>query len=135
MNVYNEKMYDYLLSKGFFLEKKEKAIEIYFNNEIRITIVDQRFDGIEVYLEKGANQVVGIGFFLEYYLTKDVAIVKKNREGADKKETFHKVYIPLLEAYLLTICDKSKFNFNDYNKWIRNKTETQKALELILKKN
>lgn len=91
----------------------------------------QRWEGFEASIRVDEDKWVRIDFFLEYFLTGDVKLTK-NFKG-DFKSYLGKVKYAseFLKALGGLILDETKFNYENYMEWLKNKIEIDKALEKI----
>lgn len=102
------------------------------NNGIEIAIAEQRYgESIEGWFKKDDNEWIRLDFFLEFFLTKDVAITKKFKGQLNSIEKAEQYYELLFSKFKELTDDANNFDFEKYSKWIRSKSDTEEARLLI----
>lgn len=91
----------------------------------------QRWEGFETSLRVDEEKWIRIDFFLEYFLTGDIKLTK-NFKGDFKSYLGNVKYASeFLEAFGNLILDETKFNYEKYIEWMKNKMEVNKVLAKI----
>lgn len=96
-----------------------------------VKYIDQRYDGFEATLKVDEDKWIRIDFFLEFFLTGDTKLTKSFKGNNSSYLRHVKYCSEFFKEYGHFILDESIFNFEKYMDWMKNKIETDKALENV----
>ncbi len=126
----------HIISEGFKANFENSKNKIIFEKEgySAIQIINQKFDGVEVWIgTKESNQWSRIDFMLEYYLSSNIDLTKKFQLDLDNKN-ISDYYIKFIEKYYKEMSDFKKFKNEEYVIWIKENSGIIEKLRIALQK-
>lgn len=101
-------------------------------SELNIKYVEQRFEGFEIWVQKGQSDWIRLDFLLEYYLFGNVNLSKKYKGLLSDEMKAKQYYNLLYEKFIQATSGGYDFDFQKYTYWLKNnQLDINKARDLL----